>query len=254
MLALCIPSRSFLCTLYSKVSDSLMFAMRILFCSCLCKVRSRVSDALSQALCNLSLAFLADFTLSDSTALIRFIAFSRKLHSAFCLDRKTWSQPSHVFRLTGAAALHCGRIFVGAYCQWPIIELAKNVSPKNKMAATHVVQIHTHARFPRGVKNGRLSRSRTNRKRSSFATKHFQGKSLKFFDLHPPLRLVSFVARIITWCWVTDTQRDTQTKYCNVRCTCARRELIRLSCAQTPPLTWRKRGLQYDIPPDPWGA
>ena len=38
-----------------------------------CKVRSRVSDALSQALCNLSLAFLTDFTLSDSTALIRFI-------------------------------------------------------------------------------------------------------------------------------------------------------------------------------------
>ena len=41
--------------------------------SCPCKVSSRVSDALSQALCNLSLAFLADFTLSDSTALIRFI-------------------------------------------------------------------------------------------------------------------------------------------------------------------------------------
>ena len=48
-------------------------------------VHSRVSDALSQALCNLSLAFLTDFTLSDSTALI---AFSRKLHSAFRLDRK----------------------------------------------------------------------------------------------------------------------------------------------------------------------
>ena len=36
-------------------------------------VRSRVSDALSQALCNLSLAFLADFTLSGSSAPIRFI-------------------------------------------------------------------------------------------------------------------------------------------------------------------------------------
>ena len=35
------------------------------------------------------------------------------------------------------------------YCQWPIIDLAKNVSPKNKMAASHVVQIHTHARFLR---------------------------------------------------------------------------------------------------------
>ena len=30
--------------------------------------------------------------------------------------------------------------------QWPIIELARNVSPKNKMAATHVVQIHTRSR------------------------------------------------------------------------------------------------------------
>ena len=67
----------------------LMLAMRILFCSCLCKVCSRVSDALSQALCNLSLAFLVDFTVSDSTALIRFTTFSRKLHSAFRLDRKT---------------------------------------------------------------------------------------------------------------------------------------------------------------------
>ena len=36
------------------------------------QVHSQISDALSQALCNLSLAFLADF-----------IAFSRKLHSAF---------------------------------------------------------------------------------------------------------------------------------------------------------------------------
>ena len=42
-----------------------------------------------QALCNLSLAFLAIFTLSDSTTLIRFIAFSCKLHSAFLLDQKT---------------------------------------------------------------------------------------------------------------------------------------------------------------------
>ena len=32
-------------------------------CPCLCKVRSRISDTLSQALCNLSLASLADFTI-----------------------------------------------------------------------------------------------------------------------------------------------------------------------------------------------
>ena len=114
--------------------DSLMLAMHILFCSCPCKICSQVSDALSQALCNFSLAFLANFALSDSTAPIPLIVkllFSRKLHSAFHLDRKTRSQRSHVFRLTGTAALHC---------RWPIIELAKNVSPKNKMAASHDVK------------------------------------------------------------------------------------------------------------------
>ena len=97
------------------------------------------------------------------------------------------------------------------HCQWPIIELTKNVSPKNKMATRHVSRF-IRMRVFRGVKNGRLIMywcSRTNRKRSSFATKHFQRKSLKIFDLHPPLRrLVLFVARIIMWkvrCWVTDT-------------------------------------------------
>ena len=95
--------------------DSLRLAMRILFCSCPCKVRSRVSNALSQALCNLSLAFVADFTLSDSTAPIRFIVklFSLASYTAFRLDRKTRSQRSHVFRLTDTAALHCGHTFVG---------------------------------------------------------------------------------------------------------------------------------------------
>ena len=38
------------------------------------------------------------------------------------------------------------------YCQWPIIELTKNVSPKNKIAASHVVQIHTHVCFPPNTK------------------------------------------------------------------------------------------------------
>ena len=33
-----------------------------------------------------------------------------------------------------------------AYCQYPIIELVSQ--PKNKMATSHVLQIHTHARFP----------------------------------------------------------------------------------------------------------
>ena len=97
------------------------------------------------------------------------------------------------------------------YCQWPIIKLAMNVSPKNKTATSHVVQIHTHARFLQSKTwpTYHVAVCCTNRKRSSFATKHFQRKSLKIFDLHPPpRRLVSFVAQINTWkvrCWVTDT-------------------------------------------------
>ena len=85
---------------------------------------------------------------------------------------------------------------------------------KNKSAASHGVQIHTHAhaRFPQSKK---WPSYHVARKRSSFATKHFQRKSLKIFDLHPPpRRLVSFVARINTKkvrCWVTDTHTDTQT-------------------------------------------
>jgi len=87
--------------------DSLMLACA-LFCSYHCKVRSRVSDALSQALCNLSSAFLADFTLSDSTATIRFINFLSQITLCFSFGSKDKSQRSHVFRLTGTAALHCG--------------------------------------------------------------------------------------------------------------------------------------------------
>ena len=183
------------CVLTRLSRHSLMLAMRILFCSCLCKVRSRVSDALSQALCNLSVAFLADFTLSDSTALIRFIAFSRKLHSAFPLDRKTMITaftclPSYRHSSFTLRACFCWR---HTYCQWPIIELAMNVSPTNKTAASHVVEIHTHARSKKWP-TYHVAVCHTNRKRSSFATKHFQRESLKIFDLHPPpRRLVSFV-------------------------------------------------------------
>ena len=101
----------------------------------------------------------------------------------------------------------------------------KECLSQNKMAASNVVQIYTHVRFPRSKKMANLSCSRTNRKRFSFTTKHFQRKSLKVFDLHPLLRrLVSFVAQIIALkvrCWVTDTHThthtDTQTKYCNPR-------------------------------------
>ena len=79
------------------------------------------------------------------------------------------------------------------YWQWPIIELAMNVSPP--LAAW---SLFIRMRVFRGVKK-MAAVCRTNRKRSSFATKHFQRKSLKVFDLHPPpRRLVSFVARINT--------------------------------------------------------
>ena len=57
------------------------------------------------------------------------------------------------------------------YCQWPIIELTMNVS-----------QIHMHARFPWSIKwpTYHVAVCCTNRKRSSFATKHFQRKSQIF--------------------------------------------------------------------------
>ena len=83
-----------------------------------------------KGLCNFS---FPSWFHTDSTPFMRFIAFSRKLHSAFRLDQKTWSQHSHVFRLTDTAALNCGHTFVGgyllSYSQWPIIKLTKNVSP-----------------------------------------------------------------------------------------------------------------------------
>ena len=94
------------------------------------------------------------------------------------------------------------------YCERPIIELAMNVSLPLAMWSRFI-----HMLVFRGVKKmANLYRTvcRTNRKHSSFITKHFQRKSRKIFDLHLPLRrLVSFVARINTWkvrCWVTDTQ------------------------------------------------
>ena len=103
------------------------------------------------------------------------------------------------------------------YCQWPIIELVMTVS---LLLATWSRFIRM--RIFRGVKKWptyRIAVCCTNRKRSSFATNHFQGKSPNIFDLHPPpRRLVLFVAWINTWkvrYWVTDTHTHRQTKYCN---------------------------------------
>ena len=129
-----------------------------LFCSCPCKVRSRVSDALSQALCNLSLAFLTDFTLSDSTALIRFIVklFSLASYTLLFVWIERQDHNVHMSSVLQVQQLYTAGIpLLEAYCQWPIIELAKNVSPKNKMAASHVSRF-IRMRVFRGVKNGRL--------------------------------------------------------------------------------------------------
>ena len=79
-----------------------------------------------------------------------------------------------------------------------LLPRANNRTRNERLSQEH---IHTHACFPRSKKwpTYHVAACRTNRKRSSFATKHFQGKSLKSFDLHPPpRRLVSFVARINT--------------------------------------------------------
>ena len=125
------------------------------------------------------------------------IDFSRKLHSAFFIWIETHDHSVNMSSFLQVQQLYTVGIRLRhTYCQ-SIIEL---VSPKNKMAASHVVQIHTHTRFPWSKKwpTYHVTVCRTNRKRSSFATKHFQRKSLKVFDLHPPLRrLVLFVARII---------------------------------------------------------
>ena len=134
---------------------SLMLAIRILFCSCLCKVRSRISDHLSQALCNLSLAFLADLTLSDlllsyiliaslANYTLLFVWIERHDHSVYM------SSILQVQQLYTA-----GTPFLEAY----LLHMANNRTRRNERlsAASHVVQIHTHARFPQSIKMADLS-------------------------------------------------------------------------------------------------
>ena len=127
-----------------------------LFCSCPCKVRSQVSDTLSQALCNLSLAFLADFTLSDSTAPIRFIVKLFSLANYTLLFVWIERRQDHSVHMSSVLHVDYSSFTLRAYLcwrhtygQWPIIEFAKNFSP---VAASHVGQIHTHAHFPRSKK------------------------------------------------------------------------------------------------------
>ena len=79
--------------------------IRVLFCCFLCSLLNRFR------LSCLPYAFYFAFLrtvfpmVSDS-----LIVFPHKLHSAFRLDRKTCER-SHVFRLTGTAASHCGHTF-----------------------------------------------------------------------------------------------------------------------------------------------
>ena len=64
-----------------------------------------------------------------------------------------------------------------------LLPMANNQTRNERLsAASHVVQIHTHVRFPQSKKwlTYQVAVCRTNRKHSSFATKHFQRKSLKF--------------------------------------------------------------------------
>ena len=133
--------------------DSLMLAMRILFCSCLCKVHSRVSDALSQSLCNLSLAFLADFTLSDSTAPIRFVVklFSLTNYTLLFVWIERQDYSVHMSSVLEVQQLYTACIaLLEAYYQWPFSNnrTRKGHLSPNKVAASHVVQIHTYVRFP----------------------------------------------------------------------------------------------------------
>ena len=102
-------------------------------------------------LVQLIFSFPSYFTLSDSTDLIRFIAFVSQITLCFSFGSKDMITaftclPSYRYSSCTLRAYLCWR---HTYCQWPIIELAKNVSPKNKIAASHVVQIHMHARFLR---------------------------------------------------------------------------------------------------------
>ena len=112
------------------------------------------------------------------------------------------------------------------YCQWPIIKLAKDVFPKNKMAASHVVQIHTHPHFPQSKKWPTYHIAIPTGNTLASQRSIFRGNHLKLLR-----RLVSFVV-----CGTnnhmesemlgnrhTDTHTDIQAKYCNPHYTCAPR-------------------------------
>ena len=101
-----------------------MLPMRILFCSCLpgyAKFAHKFLTLFHRPWCNLSLAFLADFiALILSQITLCFSFGSKDMITAFT------RLPSYRHSSFTLWAYLCWRHI---YCQWPIIELAMNVSP-----------------------------------------------------------------------------------------------------------------------------
>ena len=167
LVAMCILFCSCLCTVCSKVSDSLMLCAFCLtlclpctFClvSCLYKVRSRVSDTLSQALCKLSLAnfprWFHSIWFHCSHTFHNFLLQSTLCYSFGSKDMITAFTCLSSYRYS-SVTLQSYLCWGHTYCQWPLIELAKNVSPKNKWP------LATWSRFIRmcvfrRLKNGQL--------------------------------------------------------------------------------------------------
>ena len=121
-----------------------------LFCSCLCKVRSDTNFWRSFTdLVQLIFSFPSWFYTIWFYCSHTFHSFLSQITLCFSFGSKDTiiafaCLPSYRHSSFTLRAYLCWR---HTHCQWPIIELAMNVSPKNKTAGSHVVQIHTHSRF-----------------------------------------------------------------------------------------------------------
>ena len=149
------------------------------------------------------------FTLSDSTALIHFIAFSHNLHSAFVLIERHDRHSVHISSFLQTQQLYTAGIpLLEAY----LLPMANNQTHNERLSAGP----DSYARvFSMEKKNGRLivwPYAIQTWNALALQRSIFRENCLKVFDLHPlPRSLVSFVA-INTWkvrCWVTDTHRYT---------------------------------------------
>ena len=107
MLAICVQFCSCLCMICSNVSEALMLAICVhRFCCCLCKVCLHVSEAFLLALQTLSLSFLTNNSFSNSKTFLGFTVFSGRAFLFF--DAKAWPQSqTHLF--TCSTVLHCGQ-------------------------------------------------------------------------------------------------------------------------------------------------